>query len=191
METGLCTGQRKVPADLIVEDFETGEKVAYTSVNGFLFSEKSQTVILQTDTIVENKKNQILKVIDLIKKNSIDMWQGGKASNFILDSSGTNFSFIAEEKKDSQINHAIWYYEKGKLQAEKLADDHSREFGDSLQITHLRQFNNKGSNLYFEVQYKKNLVYSPGPDAIKLDIWELYRSETAITTINACWETGI
>jgi dienelactone hydrolase len=152
-----------VTNELIITDLVTGIKKSFEDIQNYLFSEKSQSLILQ---ITKNGIQQ-LYWIDMNTSAMKIIWSGRLSGQVKLDETGTQLAFVGTVPEDNSVR-SIFYYKEGAKQAIKLADAHSTGIDDQCDIQGINTFN--GAGLCFNLQEKRH-VESLKSKTVAVDIY--------------------
>jgi len=160
--------------ELIICNTKTGGKSIIYGVIDYLFNDKGNALLLETETKKGNEAVHSLQLINLPDIKATRIWDGENASNFVFSSQGDKLAFVVECKKDNVVYNSIWYYGDKINKAEKLADDQSLGISGGLVISTFNSFlgvyfSNDGDRLFFNLEERE--CPKPQKDSVKVDIW--------------------
>jgi dienelactone hydrolase len=127
---------------LVLHQLSTGKEKRYFSVQAYLFNKNRTAVLLKTAAGLQLGDK-------LLSTDSIN--------NYAIDYSGTQVAFIQHGQ--------LWYYKTGMDKPVLKVNDKAFE----LQMKGVPVFSDNGQYIFFTL-YPPELP-SPGPDAVKLDVW--------------------
>jgi dipeptidyl aminopeptidase/acylaminoacyl peptidase len=157
--------------NLILKNLRTQDTFSFFNVSAYLISTNGASLIIKEELNHSSSSCKIIRV-DLLNNLCNTIWTGDKVSSWVLDSSGSQLSFI-EQKNDSISNlstdRALWYYKVGETKAIQLTKNYPEGFYKNLQLNEVSSFSKDGSKLF--ITLKEIEVLNPKPKGVKVDVW--------------------
>lgn len=141
---------KETPDELVLHHLLTGKERKYSSVQTFVFNKQQGRILLKTSTG--------LQLADLTLNKTIQVSRDSSITGYAIDDSGIQVAFVVREQ--------LWYYKTGMDKAVLKVSDQANA---DLHISGTSGFSDNGKYIFFELGYPK--LPKPGPDALKLDIW--------------------
>jgi len=155
--------------ELQIRNLASGHDQSFTNVNGYLFGQDGNPLVLISNSKKDSTISQSLKWITLANGTDKTIWEGTGAGNLVLDKAGSQLAFTVEKKINNSQEKSIWYYHAGTDKAIELANNQSAGIDKNVQLSTIERFTKDGYRLFFNLIEKDDP--KPKPDAVKVDIW--------------------
>lgn len=166
---GLAYNTHTPQNELVLRNLITGSQRSFPGATEYLLSNDGYTLLLKNRSFNGSSRSTSLNWVNLINGNTITIWQGFTASNFVFDADNIQLAFIAFTMVNKQPKAAVWHYKAGDAAASMLATEQSAGMDSSLSFDQIWFFNKKGNSIFLSLKEKESP--SPDPNAVRVDIW--------------------
>ena len=152
--------------ELILRSAITGYERRFNHVTDYVFWQKYQTLLLQTDTLETAGRSFLLQSVDLQKNQTKIIWKGDSVSNVVCDSSGKQITFTLPHDLQKSIATKegakdIWYFDQGMERAKLLLSSENLKTPPGYEIDHVQRFTTNDSCIVVTLKYKESLPDHP------------------------------
>lgn len=154
---------------LVLFNLKSAEKRIFSNVDEYLFSASGKILLVRSD-LLENQGTKLLQWINLPKNETIDIWEGGKCSNYTFDKSENNLAFISSQGKQEDKN-TIFHFSEGMEKALKIVDSSTSGVKTGMKVDSKElKFSRDGDKLFFYLSIKP-VPKKLNSQAASVDVW--------------------
>ena len=134
------------PNTLVIQNLLTGKSTKFYDVRDWRINAQGTALVADTVDLDEHKDH--LCLVDLNRRKSSDIFNGGRVGQFTFNNGGDQLAFIEQFSNNSTISFRVWHCDKTWAKAKVLLDSNQSVLNQRL------NFSKDGAKLYFSTQGK-------------------------------------